>query len=295
MEIDNKVESISKFVDDAVKSRWGIQSVVVLGIIGIVLTTWYLLFFTTHPSILYAVFAGMAIAGVVYWGNVSFEKRFAKSAMPILCEIAGEFQYHEKGNEYHTKLLMYDDLFRSANKSWDDNLITGMLGNLSFRFWSSVVKNLDGDNSKTIFKGYIIELSISNTKGEVLIRPTRSSFMRGIESAFGYSDTKMHRIEREIYNPKGADYAVLIALPDQENEVRNWAGERIRKTNDLLANGSSFYGLIRNREQLVLAIEGSCQPFQFRGLFSSKEKILNEVNRAMEEILLPAKIIELWL
>ncbi len=312
MEANDLTAKIESIVDEAISSRKGLQRQAVFGTIAIVVMAIILPYFAytnqlfsgvgngDQDFVIYLVASGILMLGAFsfwVWCNNKFEKEFAISIMPILCNIAGGFSYNQQGYDSAEWILTQFELVTDVDQSNTAHHIKGNLGDVEFQFWNNTMIDVrHGKNQSNItkFSGYVIEIPKPKDIKNVLIRPVQSEFGRKVKAFFGDNGPKPFRSDITIPQSNNPDLALFLPTGENERAVRDWATPRIQKTKQILGLEAWFFGLLQHKEKLYLAIEDNTAPFNFNGLFSSKSELLRDAQKAMDEILLPIKIIQIW-
>ena len=211
--------------------------------------------------------------------------------MPILCRMAGGFDYAAKGAPGMD--LRAAGILPKGNILRSEDQVSGTLGETAFTSWDVTVKDerssTDAEgrsttNTVTLFRGLIVEARTGTGRDLALHRP-RGAVTRFLKGLFGMD------VETETIEAAGTELEV-DAHPGEYDR-----GELARAAEALIAafpEGSRFEGLLQRGGTAVIALHTGRDHYAMGGLFTSAAGMRRKTQEALEDLALPARIAATW-
>ncbi|MGB7244585.1 MAG: hypothetical protein WBC93_21165 [Sulfitobacter sp.] len=288
MEIDQLTNDLSTALDKVIKKRRRSQMFAILaGIVGVVVAIGIIV---TRPSgdWLRALLPLILAYFFYRYMAKSFAKSLSLFTLPILCEMAGGYRFAVDVPPELTRRMVEFGVLPNAGRAYDWNLISGAIGDAQFQSWICRIEITRKDREKLLFAGTVLQMPAISPGDDILVRLARAQGFGNHKQA----DSTATRIR--IEDDEGTEYNIFPGPAARQKPTQDWIQTRISRTNAMLDDDAQVFGYLENEAGRYLVISDTSPPFHVDGLFADKATLLGEMHRAMGELALPAKLMDIW-
>ena len=234
-------------------------------------------------------FVGAAVAvGVMTWQmSRHLRQKLTTQIMPIIADIIGPFDYQRGGNRIAD--LQAEGLLPAGSAKRTEDRITGAIGTASFTSWEAEITRRSGDRSRLVWQGLLVDVPVKDRKW-MLVRPTPGYFFGGMwRDAFGGVEITGAIKASITVDGKGFEF---WCVPGEWDVPA--LSQRLTDIAQAVPGKVTFYGALQNNRRTVLCFEARHDLYDIGGLFMTKDKVVEQIDRAFLDAGLAPSVAAMW-
>ena len=222
-----------------------------------------------------------------------FKKHSTDLIMPLLCNAVEGLAYNGLQEppfvDREKELLLPGGYFSGHSIS-----LTGKFGNQWFRQFNVTLEESDGDNTKTTFRGVVLQLPPLGIAPPLLVRP--NSRARGALGTWVFGPNDPMPAKTELGRLSANGEALTLFAPDKAT-IDTYATNLkalIATSDATFTDSATIDAALITQSATWLAISDNSLPFSIGGLFQSRTALAADIERASAELAVPLRLMQLW-